>query len=102
MGTTKLIEESYSELNVVVGFLNDNPKIEIELEGHTDNRGDSKKNLVLSQQRVEVIKKYLVAKGISSKRIKGKGFGDTRPVATNDTEESRKLNRRVVFLILKN
>jgi outer membrane protein OmpA-like peptidoglycan-associated protein len=102
MGTTKLLEESYPELNVIVSFLNDNPKIEIELEGHTDNRGDSKKNLVLSQQRVEVIKKYLVKKGISSRRIKGKGFGDTRPVATNDTEESRKLNRRVEFLILKN
>jgi len=102
MGTTRLLEESYAELNAVVAFLNDNPKIEIELEGHTDNRGDSKKNLVLSQQRVEVIKKYLVSKGISSRRLKGKGYGDSRPVATNDTEESRKLNRRVEFLILKN
>lgn len=102
MGTTKLLEESYSELNVVVGFLNDNPKIEIELEGHTDNRGDSKKNMLLSQQRVEVIKKYLVSKGINAKRLKGKGYGDSRPIATNDNEESRKLNRRVEFLILKN
>jgi outer membrane protein OmpA-like peptidoglycan-associated protein len=102
MGTTRLLEESYGELNVVIAFLKDNPKVEIELEGHTDNRGDSKKNLVLSQQRVEVIKKYLVSKGISSRRLKGKGFGDSRPVATNDTEESRKLNRRVEFLILKN
>ena len=101
MGTTKLLEESYSGLNVVVGFLNDNPKIEIELNGHTDNRGDSKKNLVLSQQRVDVIKKYLVSKGINAKRIKGKGYGDSRPIATNDSEESRKLNRRVEFVILK-
>lgn len=102
MGTTRLLQESYVELNEVVAFLKDNPKIEIELEGHTDNRGDSKKNLVLSQQRVEVIKKYLMSKGISSRRLKGKGYGDSRPIATNDTEESRKLNRRVEFLILKN
>ncbi len=101
MGTTKLLDESYSGLNAVLAFLNDNPKIEIELQGHTDNRGDSKKNLVLSQQRVDVIKKYLVSKGINTKRIKGKGYGDSRPIATNDSEESRKLNRRVEFVILK-
>jgi OOP family OmpA-OmpF porin len=101
MGTTKLLEESYAGLNVIVGFLNDNPKIEIELNGHTDNRGDSKKNLVLSQQRVDVIKKYLVSRGINTKRIKGKGYGDARPIATNDTEESRRLNRRVEFVIVR-
>ncbi len=101
MGTTKLLDESYEGLNAVVGFLNDNPKIEIELNGHTDNRGDKKKNMVLSQQRVEVIKKYLVSKGINSKRITGKGYGDSRPLTTNDNEESRRLNRRVEFVILK-
>jgi OmpA-OmpF porin, OOP family len=102
VGTTKLLEESFPELNGVVTFLNDNPKIEIELQGHTDNRGDSKKNMVLSQQRVDVIKKYLVSKGISGKRIQGKGYGDTRPLTTNNSEEARKLNRRVEFVILKN
>jgi len=102
VGTTDLLNESYEELNVVVDFLNTNPKVEIELEGHTDNRGDAKKNQVLSQQRVEKIKEYLVKKGISGKRIKGKGFGGTRPIATNDSEEARKLNRRVEFMIIKN
>ncbi len=102
IGTTKLLEESYEELNVVVDFLKSNPKVEIELEGHTDNRGDMKKNQVLSQQRVDKIKIYLVSKGISQKRIKGKGFGGSRPIATNDSEEARKLNRRVEFMILKN
>jgi outer membrane protein OmpA-like peptidoglycan-associated protein len=102
LGTTTLLEESYSELNVVVDFLNTNPKVEIELEGHTDNRGDSKKNVVLSQQRVDKIKSYLVSKGISGKRIKGKGFGGSRPIATNNTEEARRLNRRVEFRIVKN
>jgi len=102
IGTTKLLEESYDELNVVVDFLKSNPKVEIELEGHTDNRGDVKKNLVLSQQRVDKIKTYLVSKGISQKRIKGKGYGGSRPIATSDSEEARRLNRRVEFRILKN
>jgi OmpA-OmpF porin, OOP family len=102
IGTTNLLEESYDELNVVVDFLNSNPKVEIELEGHTDNRGDTKKNLVLSQQRVDKIKAYLVSKGISQKRIKGKGFGGSKPIATSDSEEARRLNRRVEFRILKN
>jgi outer membrane protein OmpA-like peptidoglycan-associated protein len=101
LGSTTLLDESYSELNTVVDFLNANPKVEIELEGHTDNRGDAKKNLVLSQQRVDKIKSYLVSKGISARRIKGKGFGGSRPIATNNTEEERRLNRRVEFRILR-
>ncbi len=102
IGSTTLLDESYSELNVVVDFLKTNPKVEIELEGHTDNRGDVKKNLELSQQRVDKIKSYLVSKGISARRIKGKGFGGSRPIATSNTEEARRLNRRVEFRILKN
>jgi outer membrane protein OmpA-like peptidoglycan-associated protein len=100
-GTTTLREESYPELDAVVDFLNENTKVEIQLEGHTDNRGDAKKNLTLSQERVARIKSYLVSKGISGKRVKGKGFGGTKPIATGDSEESRKLNRRVEFLIVK-
>ncbi len=102
MGTTSLLEESYPELDVVVDFLKTNPKVEIELEGHTDNRGDAKKNVTLSQERVGKIKSYLVSKGISSKRVRGKGFGGSKPIATSDSEEARKLNRRVEFLIVKN
>jgi outer membrane protein OmpA-like peptidoglycan-associated protein len=102
MGTTSLLEESYPELDVIVDFLKNNTKVEIELNGHTDNRGDAKKNLILSQQRVEKIKSYLVSKGISSRRIKGKGFGGNKPIAANDSEEARKLNRRVEFIIMKN
>jgi outer membrane protein OmpA-like peptidoglycan-associated protein len=101
MGTTSLLEESYPELDVVTDFLKSNPKVEIQLEGHTDNRGDAKKNLILSQQRVDRIKSYLVSKGIGAKRIKGKGFGGSKPIATSDTEEARKLNRRVEFVIVK-
>ncbi len=102
MGTTNLLNESYTELDAIVEFLKSNPKVEIELEGHTDNRGDAKKNLLLSKERVNRIKTYIVSKGISARRIKGKGFGGSKPIATNDTEEARKLNRRVDFLITKN
>jgi OmpA-OmpF porin, OOP family len=102
LGKTNLLEESYNELNVVVDFLNSNSSVVIALEGHTDNRGDTKKNMELSQQRVDKIKSYLISKGINHRRIKGKGYGGSRPIATNDSEEARRLNRRVEFRILKN
>ena len=102
LGKTNLLKESFEELNVVVDFLNANPSVVIALEGHTDNRGDVKKNLELSQQRVDKIKSYLITKGINQRRIKGKGYGGSRPIATNDSEEARRLNRRVEFRILKN
>jgi outer membrane protein OmpA-like peptidoglycan-associated protein len=102
MGTTELLEDSYAELNGVVTFLKKNAKVRIELHGHTDNQGDPNKDVVLSQQRVDRIKTYLVSKGINARRITGKGFGGSQPIASNATEEGRKLNRRVEFVILKN
>jgi outer membrane protein OmpA-like peptidoglycan-associated protein len=101
VGTTALLTESYDELNVVVNLLKTNPKIEIELAGHTDNRGDARKNLKLSQSRVDKVKAYLVSKGIPARRIKGKGYGGQRPIANSESEESRKLNRRVEFTIVR-
>lgn len=101
VAATNLLPESYDELNVVYDLLRTNPKIEIELAGHTDNRGDARMNLQLSERRVDVIKAYLVSKGISGKRIKGKGYGGQRPIANGDTEESKRLNRRVEFTIVK-
>jgi OOP family OmpA-OmpF porin len=75
--------------------------VEILLTGHTDNRGNPEHNQRLSQKRVERVKGYLVSKGISAKRIGGKGFGGSKPIASNDTEETRRLNRRVEFTIVK-
>ncbi len=99
--TYNLLPESNDELDLVVSFLKVNPKIEIQLSGHTDNRGNAEQNLKLSQKRVERVKAYLVAKGISGKRVSGKGFGGKKPIAANDTEETRRLNRRVEFTIVK-
>jgi OOP family OmpA-OmpF porin len=97
----ELLPESYDELDLVVNFLKENPNVRIELSGHTDNRGIAGDNQRLSQLRVETVKKYLVSKGIDAKRITGKGYGGTRPIASNETEESRRMNRRVEFTIKK-
>lgn len=99
--TYNLLPESNDELDLVVSFLKANPKVEILLSGHTDNRGRADHNLRLSQKRVERVKGYLVSKGISAKRISGKGFGGSRPIADNNVEETRRLNRRVEFTIVK-
>jgi outer membrane protein OmpA-like peptidoglycan-associated protein len=97
----QLMPESYPELDRLVKIMKDNPTIEIELSGHTDNRGAAGANLALSEQRVEAVKQYLIAKGIAIKRITGKGYGGARPIAPSDTEENRQRNRRVEFKIVK-
>lgn len=100
-GKTNLLAQSYPELDLVVSFLKSNPKVKIELAGHTDNRGIPSQNVKLSQARVDKVKSYLVSKGIEGKRISGKGYGGSKPIASNDTEETRQLNRRVEFTIKK-
>lgn len=97
-----LLPASYSELNHIVETMKDNPNMEVMLEGHTDNQGDWNANLQLSKQRVNEVRKYLVSNGIAEKRIQIQGYGSTRPVASNNSEEKRKLNRRVEFIIIKN
>lgn len=95
----EILPESFAELDMVVHFLKNNPNVRIELSGHTDNRGIHADNVKLSLQRVNKVKEYLVSKGIEAKRIGGKGYGGTKPIASNSTEESRRMNRRVEFTI---
>jgi outer membrane protein OmpA-like peptidoglycan-associated protein len=96
-----LLPESYPELDRLVRIMKDNKTMEIQLEGHTDGRGDPKANLELSEERVQAVKQYLISKGISERRIVGKGFGGSKPMVSNDTEENRQLNRRVEFKITR-
>jgi outer membrane protein OmpA-like peptidoglycan-associated protein len=96
----ELLPDSYFELDRLVKVLSDNPQLKIEILGHTDNVGDPALNLKLSEDRVTTIKKYLISKNISEKRLSGKGYGGTKPIASNATEETRKLNRRVEFTIV--
>lgn len=100
-GVAVLRPESYHELDRLVSILKDNPSIHIELEGHTDSKGDKATLLKLSQERVEAVKAYLTKQGIHGGRISGKGYGASRPVAPSDTEENSSLNRRVEFKITK-
>lgn len=93
--------QSYQELNEVVQMMNDNPKIIIQLEGHTDNLGNPQANVELSQKRVDAVKKYLVNKGISKSRVKTKAFGGSHLLTTEITAEARNANRRVEMRILK-
>lgn len=97
-----LRQESFTELNKVVKFMNDNESVSIEIGGHTDSKGSDEYNLNLSQSRAESVMNYLVENGIDSNRVSAKGYGESQPETTNDTEEGRAQNRRVVFTILSN
>ncbi|WP_018341945.1 OmpA family protein [Cytophaga aurantiaca] len=99
-GGVDLLESSNESLDQLYTLLLDNPTMRIELLGYTDNQGDPALNIQLSEKRVAAIKDYLVAKGISSARITGKGYGGAKPIASNATEETRQLNRRVEFKIV--
>ncbi len=91
---------SKAGLDKVFAFLQQNQTAKIELGGHTDNVGMSNLNLALSQRRVLACKNYLVQKGIAEERIATVGYGDTLPIAANDSEETRKQNRRVEMKLL--
>jgi outer membrane protein OmpA-like peptidoglycan-associated protein len=100
-GTADIMEGSYEELDRVYAMLKKNSGLEIELSGHTDNTGSAKLNIELSQKRSDRIKDYLIEKGIDAKRLKSKGYGGARPITSNKSEATRKLNRRVEFTIIK-
>lgn len=96
-----LSTSSYPELMRLIRIMKEYPSVEIRISGHTDNQGDPALNLKLSQDRVNEVKKYLSSRGINGNRITTEGFGDTRPIASNDQEETRAKNRRVEFTITK-
>lgn len=96
-----LLEGSEVELNRVVEIMKTHPNMEILVEGHTDNQGDFTLNIKLSEERVRVVRGYLTEQGIAAERIQTKAWGPSRPIASNETEEKRRLNRRVEFTILK-
>lgn len=97
----ELKPESFSELDRVNKFLIDNPDIKVEISAHTDAVGSDEYNLELSQKRAESVVNYLISKGIYSDRLIAKGYGESVPVADNETDEGRSLNRRVEMKIVK-
>ena len=94
-----LLPQSFIELDKVVRLMTTNAEISIELSAHTCDLGSNSYNLKLSQKRAEVATQYLINKGISNNRIISKGYGETRPMVQNISEENRKINRRVEFRI---
>ncbi|WP_370634731.1 OmpA family protein [Cesiribacter sp. SM1] len=94
-------KDSYDELNKLERMLNENPDMVVEISGHTDNVGGKEYNKQLSQRRAQAVVDYVVQKGISKSRVSAKGYGEERPIASNDDEkEGRMLNRRVEFRIV--
>jgi len=95
----ELLTESEKELDKLVNIMNKNPSIAIEILGHTDNQGNEGHNASLSENRAKAVYNYLVGKGITEKRLRSQGLGYTKPVASNNTDEGRKKNRRVEFKV---
>ncbi|MCD6066159.1 MAG: hypothetical protein K0S33_985 [Bacteroidetes bacterium] len=92
--------ESMAELDHLVQLMNENPSITIELSSHTDNKGTDDYNQKLSQMRAQSVVDFLISKNIAKERLVAKGYGETVPVADNETEEGRQQNRRTEFKIL--
>ncbi|MBN1496015.1 MAG: OmpA family protein [Spirochaetes bacterium] len=95
-----LLKESKYELNRIIKLLNENPTMRVEISGHTDNIGSDRVNQKLSEKRARSVVEYLVKNGIARHRLEAKGYGKTRPIATNKSEEGRQENRRVEIEVL--
>jgi OmpA-OmpF porin, OOP family len=98
----ELKPQSITELEEVITFLNQNPTLKVEISGHTDNSGTEGYNKQLSEKRATSVAEYLRARQIEKQRITIKGYGSQSPIATNDTEVNKQLNRRIEFKILSN
>ena len=100
VNSTELKPGSQGKLREVAGVLQKYPHSDLEVAGHTDSQGEAEYNQRLSEKRAEAVKNFLAAEGIDSPRIKARGYGETMPVASNDTTEGRQMNRRVELKIL--
>ena len=91
--------ESKIELQKLLNFLNQNKTVHISVDGHTDNSGTTKHNLELSESRAKAVFDYLIKMGIVANRLSYKGYGESKPIADNKTDEGKKQNRRTEFTI---
>ena len=99
-GLSTLKKESFPALNELVDALKSKPGLVIEIAGHTDNVGTPEANMKLSADRANAVRDYLVKQGIAPARVVAKGYGETQPVAGNDTPEGRQQNRRTEVRII--
>ncbi|MEM6318343.1 MAG: OmpA family protein, partial [Bacteroidota bacterium] len=99
-GAATLKTASLAELNRLTQLLTENSALRIQINGHTDNVGSEADNLMLSKSRAAAVKNYLVEQGIAADRLQHEGFGESQPIADNETEVGRKANRRTEFVVL--
>jgi len=99
-GKAGLRSESFPELDRLVDFMKQYSNVKVEIDGHTDDVGTPEFNNALSLQRAQAVVKYLTSHGINNKRVAAKGFGLTQPIASNDTDEGKQKNRRVVMKVV--
>jgi outer membrane protein OmpA-like peptidoglycan-associated protein len=97
---TTIVKGTDEGIGNVVTFMLQHPRLLLEVEGHTDDKGTDEVNVPLSQARAEAVKAVLVSKGIPAKRITAKGYGSSKPLVKNDSEENRQINRRIDFTIM--
>ena len=95
----ELVPSSYPYIDQLFEWLTKKQKLNVQIIGHTDNVGTAANNLTLSKNRAAAVSKYLVEKGIDSKRINSKGLGESKPIATNDTDQGRQRNRRTEVVV---
>lgn len=100
VGKATIRPSSFPQLQELLDYLQWKTEDKIEIAGHTDNTGKSADNLILSQQRADAVKSWLIKKGISADRLTAKGYGDTQPVADNSDEDGKQKNRRTEIKIL--
>lgn len=102
MGSSKLRPEAHEPLRAVAKAMKAHPSLRVEVEGHTDSIGDRGKNERLSQRRAESVRQFLVGEGVDATRLTAKGYGEAKPVDSNETNEGRARNRRVAFKVTSN
>ncbi|MBL0070395.1 MAG: OmpA family protein [Bacteroidetes bacterium] len=100
--SSELNKASKNIISDFAGFLKENPRVNVAIHGHTDSAGDAAANMILSNDRAKSVYDFLIKSGITSSRLSYRGFGQTKPVVSNENEEGRSKNRRTEFVIMNN
>lgn len=99
---SEILPVSFAQLDELAKVMKENPHVQqVSIEGHASNEGEEQHNLLLSKARAEAVRVYLIGKGVSADRLTSAGFGESKPIASNDSEAGREKNRRVEFHIKK-
>jgi outer membrane protein OmpA-like peptidoglycan-associated protein len=102
LGKSEILSASFALMDELAKTIQENPQVQkVSIEGHASDEGDDKYNLLLSKARAEAVRQYLVTKGVKADRLSSTGYGEGKPLVSNDTPDGREKNRRVEFHITK-